>query len=243
MDVTIKNSDLIVNPLLLKARAWLVHLYTSLGLVVAFFSVIVIMNQDARGFFILQSIAMFIDSTDGFMARTFKVKIWTPEMDGRKLDDITDFINYTFMPVFFAYRFGMITEGNLFVLGIVLITSVYGFCHICAKTQDGYFTGFPNFWNILIFYLFVFSVDPTANAIILLVFSALIFVPFKYLSFSSKSFRTLILIFSLVFAFPVAIFILNLDKQLMWLIYISLLGPAFYLATAVFTFFKNPISE
>ncbi|MHC1784239.1 MAG: phosphatidylcholine/phosphatidylserine synthase [Anaerolineaceae bacterium] len=243
MDVTIKNSDLLVNPVLLKARAWLVHIYTSLGLIVAFFSLIAIFNEDIKGFFILQSIAMFIDSTDGFMARAFKVKIWTPEMDGRKLDDITDFINYTFMPVFFAYHFGMVNENNLIILGIVLITSGYGFCHTCAKTQDGYFTGFPNFWNILIFYLFVFNVDPIANAIILMVFAALIFVPFKYLSYSSKSFRTLLLISSLVFAIPVALFILNFELADMRLIYISLLGPVFYLTTAVFTFFNNPIAK
>lgn len=243
MDLTIKNSDLMMKTVLIKIRAWLVHLYTSLGLVTALFSLIAIVNNDPKGFFVLQAIAMFIDSTDGFMARGFKVKVWAAEVDGRKLDDITDFLNYTFLPVFFAYHFDMIRSSSAFILGIVLIASVYGFCQISAKTNDGYFTGFPNFWNVLIFYLFVFNVDPTITAAVLLVFSALIFVPFKYLSYSSKSFKALTLIFSLVFAVPVAIFIANFEHPDMLLIWISLLGPIFYVAAALYLYVKIPSQE
>jgi phosphatidylcholine synthase len=238
MDVTLENSDLNATSFFQKARAWLVHFYTSLGLIAAFLSVIAILNEDARGFFILQCIAMFIDATDGFLARTFKVKIFAPQMDGRRLDDITDYINYTFLPVFFAYRFGMVNETGYFILGIVLITSVYGFCQQCAKTHDGYFTGFPNFWNVLIFYLFVFNIAPLATAIILLAFSSLIFIPFKFLSYSSKSRKTLLLVISLLFAVPVFIFIINFNQPDMRLIYVSLLGPVLYTTIAVLTFFK-----
>lgn len=240
MDLTIKNSDLISKTTILKVLAWLVHLYTSLGLVTALFSLIAIVNNDPKGFFVLQAIAMFIDSTDGFMARGFKVKVWAPEIDGRKLDDITDFLNYAFLPVFFAFHFNMIGSSLTFILGIVLITSVYGFCQISAKTNDGYFTGFPNFWNVLIFYLFVFKIDPTITAAILLVFSALIFVPLKYLSYSSMSFKALTLVFSLVFAIPVAIFIANFDHPDMRLIWISLLGPIFYVVAALYINAKIP---
>lgn len=243
MDVTIKRQDILDNPILLKARAWLVHFYTSLGLVAALFSLIAILREDARSFYIIQSIAMIIDATDGFLARTFKVKIWTPEMDGRKLDDITDYINYSFLPVFFAYRFGMVNESHLFILGIVLITSVYGFCHTCAKTQDGYFTGFPNFWNVLIFYLFVFKVQPPVVALILLIFSALIFVPLKYLSFSSKSFKVLMLIICLIFALPIIFFVVNFDQADIRLVYVSLLGPVFYVTAAVITLLNKKVSE
>lgn len=239
MDVTLENPDLNAKTALQKIRAWLVHLYTSLGLIAAFLSIISILNEDARGFFILQSIAMFIDATDGFMARTFKVKIWAPQMDGRKLDDITDYINYTFLPVFFAYRFGMVNESGIIILGIVLITSVYGFCQNCAKTHDGFFTGFPNFWNILIFYLFVFKVEPLATAIILLVFSALIFIPVKFPNYSSKFFKSLLMVISLVFAAPIFIFILNFHQPDMRLIFISLLAPIIYVTTAFLPFFNN----
>jgi phosphatidylcholine synthase len=241
MDVTIKNAAIVTKPLFLKVRAWLVHLYTSLGLVLALFSLIAILNKDIKGFFVLQCLAMFIDSTDGAMARGFKVKVWAAGLDGRKLDDITDYINYTFLPLFFAFSFGMVKEP--WVLGIVLIAAAYGFCQVSAKTNDGYFTGFPNFWNILVFYLFVFNIEPLANSIILLVFAALIFVPFKYLSYSSKSLRNLTYAFSLIFAIPVAIFIGNLEHPNMILIWISLLGPVFYLATALYSFVKNPAAE
>jgi phosphatidylcholine synthase len=51
-----------------------------------------------RDVFIFLGLALWIDSTDGMLARGWEVRIWTPRFDGRKLDDITDYLNYTFIP-------------------------------------------------------------------------------------------------------------------------------------------------
>ncbi len=82
-------------------RAWLVHFYTSLGLVCALFSLIFIASGELKFALIIMALAMFIDLTDGALARRWKVTTYTPQFDGRKLDDITDYINYAFLPFLF----------------------------------------------------------------------------------------------------------------------------------------------
>jgi phosphatidylserine synthase len=152
-------------------RAWLVHLYTSLGLICAFFAFGAILNHNARAAFIALAVAMVIDATDGTLARAWKVKVWAPTFDGRKLDDITDYLTYAFIPLFFAWQFQLVSRPGVIVLFICIITAAYGFCNESAKTRDGYFTGFPNFWDLVIFYLFLMKTPSIVNEIVLLVCS------------------------------------------------------------------------
>ena len=71
----------------------------------------------------------------------------------------------TLIPVFFAYRFNLVGEYGVWVLAFVLIASLYGFCHEAAKTHDGYFTGFPSYWNATVFYMYVIKTPPEFNNI------------------------------------------------------------------------------
>ncbi|HEX7557262.1 MAG TPA: hypothetical protein VF338_11600, partial [Leptolinea sp.] len=189
---------------------------------------------DVRSFFIFQGVSLIIDSTDGYFARRWKVKIWAPELDGRKLDDITDFLNYTFLPVAFAYKVGIVSNAWTSVLAIVLITSIYGFCQNIAKTSDGYFTGFPNFWNILIFYLYFFNLSAPVNAVIMLVFSLLIFVPVKYLSYSSPFLRRSTYAISLLYGIVLGFIVINLNNLDIRLVWLSLIGPLYYVIASVY---------
>ena len=68
----------------------------------------------------------------------------------------------------------------IFTLVAIIITSSYQFCQSDAKTPDHFFKGFPCYWNIAVFYMFIFETSMTLNAIILLTFCVLIFVPIKY---------------------------------------------------------------
>ena len=56
----------------------------------------------------------------------------------------------------------------------------YGFASTDAKTNDYFFTGFPSYWNIVALYLFARGLPPAVNAVILLAFSALVFVRIGY---------------------------------------------------------------
>jgi phosphatidylcholine synthase len=67
-----------------------------------------------------------------------------------------------------------------------LLAGAYWFCQAQAKTNDGYFLGFPAYWNIVAFYLylvdrFVVSLPGWFSVGLLLVLSVLTFVPTRYL--------------------------------------------------------------
>jgi phosphatidylcholine synthase len=63
-----------------------------------------------------------------------------------------------------------------------LLASAYGFCQVSAKTADGYFLGFPSYWNIVAFYLYV--LQPLSGWLalaVVVVLSLLTFIPSRYL--------------------------------------------------------------
>ena len=62
-----------------------------------------------------------------------------------------------------------------------LLASAYGFCQKEAKTSDNFFLGFPSYWNIIAFYLYVLQSPPWINAFAILLLSILVFVPIKYI--------------------------------------------------------------
>jgi phosphatidylcholine synthase len=223
-----------------KIRAWTVHLYTSLGLICSFIAMIALMAGDVKITAIILAVSNIIDATDGTLARAWNVKKWAPGFDGRKLDDITDYINYTFIPIIFAYRFHLIEGWGNAVLGFVLILSAYGFCQISAKTNDGYFTGFPNFWNILVLYLYLFKFSTTANAVILLIFAFLVLLPVKFISYSTKHFRLITALFSLIYAVIVIIILVTLENIDMRLVWLSLVGPAYYIIASLYLNYFKP---
>ena len=186
------------------------------------------MAGDVKTCALILAVSNIIDATDGTMARSWNVKKWAASFNGRKLDDITDYLNYTFIPILFCYRFQLITGWGIGVLAFVLVLSAYGFCQEAAKTNDGYFTGFPNFWNILVIYLYIFNLTPLTNAVIMIILALLILVPIKYISYSTKHFQIPTLMFSLLFCgimLTILFTLNNLDMRLVWA---SLICPAYY---------------
>jgi phosphatidylcholine synthase len=232
---------MLTNYQLQKMRAWMIHFYTSLGLICAFAVLVNIVDGNAQSAFLWMGLANFIDTTDGTMARKWRVTVWAPEFDGRKLDDIVDYINYAFLPFFLAFRFELIAADalGLFTMGVVLLAAVYGFCQASAKTDDGFFTGFPNYWNFLILYLYLFNLPPQVNAAILLVFAALVFVPIKYMSYKTRGWmRTNWIISGLYGAMLLAILILLNDPPA-WLVWGSLVFPVFYFIVSITLFVRG----
>jgi len=164
--------------------AWSVHLYTALGLVAAALIALLIVRGDAAAFraaFLLMIVATLIDATDGTLARAVQVKTVLPGFDGRRLDDLIDFLNYTFLPLFLIWRAGLLPAGYEIWLLLPLLASAYGFCQVEAKTPDGFFLGFPSYWNIVATYLYALPFSPAAALLIIIALSLLTFVPLRYL--------------------------------------------------------------
>lgn len=177
------ETDSQVSPLR-RAAAWLAHLYTALGLVLAAGMAVCIVHGGAEAFrwaFILMLVACLVDATDGTLARRLQVKELLPNFDGTKLDDLVDFLTFTSLPLALMWRAELLPAGAEWTLVFALLASGYGFCQVPAKTTDGYFVGFPSYWNIVAFYLYVLHLPSWLALAIVLVLALLTFVPSYYL--------------------------------------------------------------
>ena len=161
--------------------AWSVHLYTALGSVCAFMSVLAVVRGDYRQAFLWLAVATFIDATDGVLARAARVKERIPRFDGARLDDIVDYLTYVFVPMFLLYHARSLPEGwGTAVAAAVLLSSAYGFVSADAKSDDYFFTGFPSYWNIVAVYLYAARTPAAFNAAVLMVLVVLVFVRIGY---------------------------------------------------------------
>lgn len=163
--------------------AWCVHLYTAMGLACAAGMAVLIVRGDPdslRMVYWLMLLATLIDATDGALARLVKVEEALPGFDGRRLDDLVDFLTYVALPLLLIWRSQLLAEGTEAWLLLPLLASAYGFCQAQAKTDDGYFLGFPSCWNVVAFYLHFLSLTPVIRLALIVIFSFLTFVPLRY---------------------------------------------------------------
>src|SRR5215212_5428130 len=166
----------------LRLRASAVHLYTASGAVLTLLILVAAYNGDTVMALWLVLATLVIDSTDGLLARRYRVKELLPRFDGRRLDDIVDYLTYVLAPVLLLWSSGYLPEGStgVMIAALPLLASSYQFCQVDAKTEDHFFRGFPSYWNIVAFYAIVFSLSPEAVGTILVVCSLLVFVPIRY---------------------------------------------------------------
>jgi phosphatidylcholine synthase len=62
-----------------------------------------------------------------------------------------------------------------------VLASAYQFTQADAKTADHFFKGFPSYWNVAVFYLYIGHLSLWANFAIIIFLAVMIFVPMKYL--------------------------------------------------------------
>jgi phosphatidylcholine synthase len=236
---------------LLQVLGWFVHFYTALGLVAAAGIAVLIVRGGHDSFrlaFALMLVATVIDSTDGLFARAVRIKEVIPGFDGRRLDDIIDFLTYSFLPLLLIWRAGILPVGYEPYLLVPLLASAYGFCQVAAKTDDGYFLGFPSFWNLVAFYLYLLHayIAPLPGWLsigLLIGLSLLTFAPTRYLYPSQRSrlnvvtrvlgaVWTLILVW-ILYRVPTGTGdIASVNAATKGLILASLVFPAYYMAAS-----------
>lgn len=163
---------------------WIAHAYTATGTVWAFLATAMTFAQNFRAAFIFLVVATFVDSTDGVLARAFKVKERIPHFDGALLDNIIDYMTFVFIPALIVWRAELVPASLAFpVCAAMLMSSAYGFAHAGAKVEAGdhFFTGFPSYWNIVVVYLYILQPRQIVAAILLVVLAILVFVPIRYI--------------------------------------------------------------
>ena len=162
--------------------AWAVHIFTASAACIGVFTLEKIYQHEYTFALWLMAITVIIDAVDGTLARLVGVKKILPKIDGALLDNIMDYLNYVITPCFFLLvKPDMLpNDYAIFIIAAITITSAYQFCQDDAKTPDHFFKGFPCYWNIAVFYMYIFNTSMIFNAILLSIFCVLIFVPVKY---------------------------------------------------------------
>jgi len=159
-----------------------VHVFTALGTVTALLAAMAVVNKDWPVMFAWLGLALFIDGVDGTLARKTEVSVRIPDFSGERLDWIVDYLTYVFIPAFALIEAGFLPGlWGIVLASLMMLTSLYHFCDLGNKSDDGNFVGFPAVWNIVAFYIFIFMPGVLWTAAIILLFAALTFLPLKWI--------------------------------------------------------------
>lgn len=224
-----------------RALAWGVHLLTATGAPAGMMALLATMHGDVRTAFAWMAYTIVVDAIDGTLARAVEVKKVVPAIDGALLDNVVDYFVWAIVPAMFVVLHHMVPDAfTLPVLVAITMSSALGFANTQAKTGDHYFTGFPSYWNIVVFYLWALDWSPTTNAILLMVLSVLVFVPIRYV-YPSRTptlrwlTNTLGVLWSLLLLWALIV-----PTPPPWVIPASLLYPVYYVLLSLALQFRRP---
>jgi phosphatidylcholine synthase len=219
----------------LRVRAVALHLYTASGAVLAFLATAEISSAapDPRLVFVLLAAAVLVDATDGPLARRWEVKRWLPSIDGRTIDDIVDYLTYTFVPLLLVWRMGWVPEPGAVWIAPALLASLFGFANTGIKDETGgFFLGFPSYWNVVAFYAgFVhrlYGADVNAVVIVLLTVATVLPIRFIYPNLAPRPWRGPVIAGALLWLGAMLWMLPDYPRAPAWAAWLSLLYPAFY---------------
>ncbi|MCB0035243.1 MAG: hypothetical protein KDE51_14525, partial [Anaerolineales bacterium] len=164
------------------------------------------------------------------------------EFDGALLDNILDYLTYVILPALFIYNYtGMLPDGwELFGAALISLASAYQFCQADAKTDDHTFKGFPSYWNVVVFYLFLLALNPWVNLAILVTLSILVFVPIKYAYPSRmRRYQQLTIFLAAIWGVMLLIAWMQIPNPSMWLVYASLAFIVYYVGISLLMMWQD----
>jgi phosphatidylcholine synthase len=167
-------------------NAWLVHLFTTLGIVAAMLAMrdILVGRPDYAIIWLL--VTLLIDGVDGPIARALEVERRVPLIDGFLLDLIIDYVTCVVVPAAFMYEFKVVPQNNwgIAVLCVMVFTSAIWFARKDMMSEDNWFRGFPAAWNLVAPVMFLMEARTVVGSVITLVLSALCLtnVPFPHIA-------------------------------------------------------------
>ena len=199
-----------------KLPAYLVHLFTSSGILAGFMALVAIQEKAWQTATAWLLVCQIIDGIDGTFARYFRVASVLPEMDGKTIDQVIDFVTYALLPAFFFYNAGIVPAlWQLPCAGAMLLSAAMYYGKKGMVSEDMHFIGFPVMWNVVVFYLFfVFHFPPEINIAIIFLFAILHFVPLAYpYPTRALEFRFITLFVSVSALFTAALLVWKYPRQ------------------------------
>lgn len=221
------------------ARAYLVHLYTASGVVFALLAAgeIAAGETDVQWTFYWLFCAVLVDATDGMLARQWKVQVHVPHVDGAAIDDIVDYLTYTFLPLLLVWKMGWLPSPAGLWIVPALVTSLFGFANTRAKQAgEGFFLGFPSYWNIVAFYVGIWVVhypgSIAAVAVLLLSLLTVMPVRFLYLTRMSGTWQGVLIVGAVLWGITLLYMLVDYPDISRELMLASLIYPAVYVAAS-----------
>jgi phosphatidylcholine synthase len=173
--------------------ATLVHILTASGAGLALLALLAAAKADWRAMFLWLGIALIVDAIDGPLARRVEVATVLPRWSGERLDLIVDYLTYVAVPAFALCRSDLLPEASRIGVGVaIMLSSLVPFADRKAKTDEGYFSGFPAVWNMVCFYLFILAPPPFVSLAVVVLLIGLTFVPMLWVHpFRVRRYRSL----------------------------------------------------
>jgi phosphatidylcholine synthase len=179
-------------------------------------------------------LAVFIDAVDGPLARRLRVKVTVPQIDGRTIDDIVDYLTFTFIPLMLVWRMGWVPEPRTLWIAPALVASLLGFANVAAKQESGgFFLGFPSYWNVYAFYAGLVHArwGPWLPGVVALVLAAATVLPLRFIypNLAPAPWRTVVLVGAAAWAAVLLAMLAPYPHVSGAVLAVSFAYPAFYL--------------
>ena len=225
-----------------KTRAYLVHIFTASGVAFAFLAMAEVIQSplDPRWVFGWLTLAVAIDAADGPLARMWDVKLYAPRIGGGTIDQIVDYLTFTFIPLVLVWRMDWLPGWDGLWVTLVMVASLFGFANTSAKqSAKGFFLGFPSYWNVVAYYVGLLVVEfgdvgayVSLAAVLLLAVLTLVPVRFVYPNHVPSPWRAIVTVGGVAWL-GLLLALLPTFPELPawggdWVLWVSFVYPAFY---------------
>ncbi|PHQ32902.1 CDP-alcohol phosphatidyltransferase family protein [Rhodopirellula bahusiensis] len=225
--------------------AYAVHALTASGILPAALAMLEITRADCdpRRVFGWLLLTTFIDAIDGPLARRYHVKTRAKSIDGRTIDDLLDYLTFAFIPLMLVWRMNWMPDGFGVIVALAMGASLFGFAHSDAKDeQNGFFRGFPSYWNIAAFYagLLHHWSGQWPVAVIIAVLAGLTIAPIRlvYPNLAPEQHRVWLLSGAAIWTLMLIAMLPMYPQPPAWLVLVSLVYPILY-TLASFVLWRN----
>lgn len=222
-----------------RALAYAVHVFTASGIACMFFAVAELCSAtpDPRRVFLFLAIQVLIDALDGPLARRYHVKHVVPHISGRTIDDLVDYLSYTFVPLMLVWRMDWLPLPDTLLPALIVVAamtaSLFGFANVGAKDEaHGFFLGFPSYWNIVALYLGAWhaAIGAWPGAIVIIVCTILTVLPVRFLypNLAPPPWRVPMLVGAALWSIALVFIVIGLPTPSTTLVWASLAYPIAY---------------
>lgn len=181
-DPAAQPAQLASSTALQRVIAWSVHAFTLSGAAWACLATLALVEGRIVHMWLWLGIALIVDGVDGTLARKAEVLRHAPMFDGRTLDNIVDYLTWSFIPAVFMYKyidFGFPALG-LVMFVVICVSSLLCYCNLALKSDDHFFMGFPAAWNIVAVYMWILGTGPVVNVTATILLAALTVSPLAF---------------------------------------------------------------